>query len=140
VKPSLAVFLHSDRYDRVYQAVGLVLTASSMGWPCHLFLFYGALGSYLAGAWDVVNIAATGEDASWINTLQGSLEADNLPSCYDMLEKARGETGGVRVYACSASCKALRADVASVRERVDEVVGLPTMLRIAEEARHVLYV
>lgn len=140
MKPSLVVFLHSDRYDRVYQAVSLVLTASSMGWPCHLFLFYGALGSYLTGAWDVVNIRTAGEDASWMNTLQISLEAGNQPSCYEMLEKARGETGGIRVYACSASCKALGVDIASVREKVDEVVGLPTMLRIAEEARHVLYV
>ena len=105
-----------------------------------MFLFYAALGSYLAGKWDVVNITPAGEDVPWRRALQNNFETDNLPSCYDLLAKARGESGGLRVCACSASCKALGADIASVREKVDEIVGLPTMLRVAEEARHVLYV
>jgi peroxiredoxin family protein len=140
VKNSLVVFLHSHRYDRVHQAVSLVLTASSMGWPCHLFLFYGALGSYLAGTWDEVDIASAGDGAPWMETLQRSFETDNRPSLYAMLAKAREESGGLRVCACSASCKALDVDIATVRQKVDEIVGLATMLRIAEEARHVLYV
>ena len=142
MEPSLVVFLHSDRYDRLYQAMGLLLTASSMGWPCHLFLLYGALGSYMAGGWDDVNLTS-GEGVSapeWAGKLQESFETGNYPSLYEILEKARAETGGVRVCACSGSCKAMGLDSESVRGRVDEIIGLPTMLKLAGNARHVLYV
>lgn len=142
MKPSLVVFLHSERYDRLYQAMGLLLTASSMGWPCHLFLFYGALGSYMAETWDDVNIR-DGDRAGahpWTETLHKNFEVGNYPSLYDMLEKARAEAGGVRVCACSGSCKTMGLEMESVRGKVDEIVGLPTMLRLAENARHVLYV
>ena len=143
MKPSLVVFLHSHRYDRLYQSMGLLLTASSMGWPCHLFLFYGALASYMAETWDEVNVVRPEDDvppAPWQDELQKNFETGNFLSLYEMLEKARAENGGVRVCACSASCKTLDLDLTSVRERVDEIVGLPTMLKIAEDARHVMYI
>jgi peroxiredoxin family protein len=139
MKPSLVIFLHSHRYDRLYQAVGLLLTASSMGWPCHLFLFYGALASYVDMTWDDVNIIAE-EDSSWARALQTNFEQSGVSSLYEMLGKAREESGSVRVYACSASCKNLDLDLLTVREKVDEIVGLPTMLAISEKANHVMYI
>jgi peroxiredoxin family protein len=127
--------------------MSLLLTASSMGWPCHLFLFYGALGSYMAGTWDDVNITSVGEDDEargsaplWSSELQKSFEEGSYPSLFGTLAKARQEGGGVRVYACSASCKGLGLDFTSVREKVDEIVGLPTMLQIADNAKHVMYI
>lgn len=140
MKPSLVVFLHSHRYDRLRQAMGMLLTASSMGWSCNLFLFYGALASYVNKTWDEVNVDAGGDAPDWAGVLQMEFEADNHPSLYEMLEKARDESGGVRVCACTASCKSLALDTAAVRAMVDEVVGLPTMLQIAEDARHVVYI
>ncbi len=144
MKPTLVVFLHSHRYDRLLQAMSLLLTASSMGWPCHLFLFYGALASCMEGTWDEVNVASGRADAEprpvWAEKLQAHFEQTGGISLYEMLKKARAESGGVRVCACSASCKSLALDPTRVREMVDEIVGLPTMLRIAEDARHVMYV
>ncbi len=145
MKPSLVVFLHGHRYDRLYQASSMVLTASAMGWPCHLFLFYGALASYIARTWDEVNITASLGEApesllTWSGRLQSGFEAGNFPSLYDMLEKAAAESGGLKILACSTSCTLLGLDVAEVRAEVDEVVGLPTMMQIAGEARHVLYI
>jgi peroxiredoxin family protein len=139
MKPSLVVFLHSHRYDRLYQAMSLLLTASSMGWPCHLFLFYGALASYIGQTWDDINIVSA-EQPAWADALQRGFEEGNFPSLYEMLGKAREQGGGVRVYACSASCKTLDLDLAAVRGKVDEVVGLPTMLKISEYAKHVMYI
>ena len=139
MKPSFVVFLHSHRYDRLYQAMSLVLTASSMGWPCHLFLFYGALASYMNDTWNDVNIA-TGPDLDWADTLQTSFEQGSFPSLYEMLGKAREGNGGVHIYACSASCKTLDLDTLAVRDKVDEVVGLPTMLQISENAKHLMYI
>lgn len=147
-KPSLVVFLHSDRYDRLYQASSLLLAASSMGWTCHLFLFYQALASFVEGAWDDVNIMSGESEqvsgaaalSAWAPRLQRGFEAANLPSLYDMLEKAQTESGHLHVAACTTSCKILDLDLAVVRERVDDIVGLHTMMQIAESARHVLYV
>ncbi|MDH3216182.1 MAG: hypothetical protein OEN01_07815 [Candidatus Krumholzibacteria bacterium] len=147
MKPSLAVFLHSHSYDRLYEAATLLLTASSMGWRCHLFLFYGALATYVEGKWDDVNIASLTEERrgttqapQWPQQLQKSFEQSNVPSLYHILDKARGEPGGVHVCACSASCKTLALNPERVHEKVDEIVGFPTMLRIAERCRHIMYI
>lgn len=145
MKPTLVIFLHSHRYDRLYQAMSMLLTASSMGWKCHLFLFYHALASYMKGSWDDVNVASLGPEtgtpaALWVEEMTQGFETHNFPSLYDMLDKAREESGGVNILACSSSCKVLNLDHRLVREKVSEVVGLPTMMGIAEKATHVLYV
>ena len=140
---ALVVFLHSHAYDRVYQAISLILTASSMGWPCHLFLFYGALASYMEGTWDDVSMmdeSAKAGAPTWLPELEKNLELANFPSLYEMLQKARAESGGVAVFACSTSCKVLGIDCGRVREEVDEIVGLPTMLQIAGDATHMIYI
>jgi len=136
---SLAIFLHSGRYDRVYQAIAMLLTASSMGWRCHLFLFYDALDAFMAGTWDDINIDVAGDGAA-ATQLQDGFESAALPSLYEMLQKARDEMGGVKVCACSASCRIVGADVAQVRDKVDEVVGLATMMKITADTQHVLYI
>ena len=118
-----------------------MLTASSMGWKCHLFLFYGALASYVEGSWDEVNIErSAGRAPEWMSELQKGFELGNFPSLYKMLEGGRRESGGLHICACSTSCKLMELDLTAVREKVDEVVGLHTMMRIAEEARHVMYI
>jgi peroxiredoxin family protein len=143
MKSSLAVFLHDHRYDRLHQASSILLTASSLGWPSHVFLFYGALASYMKGTWDEINLVEAASDDprdAWMPDLERGFEQANLPSLYDMIDKAAGEEGGLKVYACSASCKILGLDIKSVRDKVDEIVGLPTMLKIAAEVKHVMYI
>ncbi len=148
MKPSLAIFLHSHEHDRVYQAASLALAAASLGWPCHVFLFFQALSTYLDGSWDAVAVekemAGANEGDARSHKLAVELERgfENaaLPSVYGMLEKARGEGDGVKIYACSASVRILGLDPGVVRGKVDEIVGLPTMLRIAESSRFAWYI
>ena len=151
---SLVIFLHSHRYDRLYQAASMVLAASAMGWPCHLFLFHGALASYIEGTWDEPNIRSSlgevPESTStspgpttfpdWAKRLERGFEAGNFRSLYWLLEKAAGESGGLKILACSASCRLLELDMKEVREKVDEIVGLPTMIQITAGAKHSLYI
>lgn len=140
MKPSLVVFLHSHAYDRVYQATAIVATASSLGWPCHLFLFYGALASYVAGTWDDVDLCTQNENPPpWQADLMAGFESANLPSPYDLVHKAAAESGGLKVLACSASCRVLGVSPDDIRDRVDGVVGLHTMMQIAEKSAHVFY-
>jgi peroxiredoxin family protein len=151
---SLAIFLHSSRYDRLYQAVNLLLTASSMRWKCHLFLFFDALGSFMAGKWDEVNLpGANGEESGerrdsthaaalypWRRELQINLETANFPSLYNLLEQARSQEIPAHVYACSTSIRLLNLDTREVKTRVDEIIGLTSMLRIAAGAMHAIYI
>ena len=148
---SLVIFLHSSRYDRLYQAVNLLLTASSMGWRCHLFLFFGALASFMEGTWDDVNVVdIAGEERSnrevpsahpqWIDGLRKSLELANFPSLYQLIEKARKQEIPATVYACSTSVRLLNLNTHEVKTRVGDIVGFPTMLQIAAEAKDTIYI
>ena len=140
---SLAIFLHSHDYDRLYQAASMVLSGTSMGWSCHLFLFYQALGSYLEGDWDDTDTVGGGlsqGQSIWSAKLRQGFETSNVPSLYEMLEKSREGEGKLIVYACSASVKVLGFDIDTVRQKADEIVGLPTMLGIAGNATHTLYI
>jgi peroxiredoxin family protein len=140
---SLAIFLHSCEYDRLYQTSSMVLAATSLGWSCHLFLFHQALASFLEGEWDDTDTICGGESRGQSERsarIRQGFEASNIPSLYEMLEKARVGEGDLTIYACSASVKVLGLDVHGVRQKVDEIVGLPTMLGIAGDATHTLYI
>lgn len=141
MKSGLAIFLHSHSYDRVYQAVSMVLSASSLGWSSHLFLFYQALATYIDGTWDDIRIGEGPRDPGGLGVrLEEGFEAANLPSLYKMLDKARGEEGGMRICACSSSVRVLGMELASVREQVDDIIGLTSMLKIADSVNQVLYI
>jgi len=139
----LTIFLHSCAYDRIYQAVNLLLTASSMGRPCHLFLFYQALAAYAADGWDKTRVSSGenlgGGEAPWAEAVAGAFELANVPSLHKILDMARNESGGVSVYACSASIRLLGLDPAEIKTKVDEIVGLATMLELSSHDGQVLY-
>lgn len=137
----LVIFLHSSTHDRLFQAANLLLTASSMGQECHLFLFYGALATYVDGSWDDTGLAPEAQALDWGRTLTRSFDLADTPSLYDVVRMARDERGGLTVYACSTSMKMLGLEPAGVRQNgVDEIVGHATMLEIASRTHQVLYI
>jgi len=137
----LAIFLHSARYDRIYQAASLLLTAASLGRKGYLFLFYDALATCVNGRWDDPEglLDAPAGARPWVETLRRSFALSDSPSPYEILEMARAEPGGLTVCACSTSTKLLGLDPREVRERVDEIVGHATMLDLAADAQ-ILYI
>ena len=143
----LCIFLHSDGYDRIYQAVNMIATAASTGRSCYLFLFYHALGSFMAGAWDEMGLtpsagrrsAETPDAPEWHRALDRSFDLANLPSLYDILERARRGDGEVLVYACSNSMHYLDLEPGDVSPRVDAIAGLATMLEISSGDNEILY-
>jgi peroxiredoxin family protein len=129
--------------DRVYQAVNILATEAGIGRTCYLFLFYHALGAFVAGEWDDLDVAPPagrpGDPPPWHNTLSRSFELSNAPSLYELLDRARRADGTLTVYACSNSTHYLGLEPADVKQRVDEIVGLATMLEISAGADPVLY-
>jgi peroxiredoxin family protein len=136
----LVIFLHGSTYDRLFQAANLLVTASSMGRPCYLFLFYGALATYVDGSWDDVTPNKADESIHWAGTLARSFELADTPSLYELLEMAKRESGGLTVCACSTSINMLGLDPSVVGEKVDQVVGHAAMLDIAAQSNQVLYI
>jgi peroxiredoxin family protein len=143
----LVIFLHSDGYDRIYQAVNMIATAAGAGRKCYLFLFYHALGAYVADAWDDMKISPSagswadesGASPPWVRTLERNFELANLPSLYRLLDRAKDDEGDVTVYACSNSMRYLDLEPAEVERRVDGIVGFATMLEISSHDCQVLY-
>jgi len=130
-----AVFLHSDRYDRVYQSINILLGASSMGTKCYLFLFYGALATYMEGSWNDTDSLAGPDSPPWQNRLRNGFDMADTPSLYSLLDRAKQEPGGLTVCACSASTRLLGLDPSIVSKKVDQIVGLTTMLDLSKDAR-----
>jgi peroxiredoxin family protein len=139
---SFVVFLHSSRYDRVYQATNLLLTASAMGKQCYLFLFYEALATYMDHSWDdVENMTRDiAQPPGWARTLERNFELSGSPSLYEILDMAKKEAGGLKVCACSTSMKMLDLETVDVKKRVDEVIGLATMLELSSDTSQVFYI
>lgn len=136
----LVIFLHSCSYDRLFQAVNLLVTASSMGSRCHLFLFYGALATYVDGSWDDIGLELPAGSLPWAKTLQRNFELADTPSLYDLIDMAKKEKGGLTVCACSTSMNMLGLDPARVTACVDQVMGHAAMLEIAGRTDQVLYI
>jgi peroxiredoxin family protein len=140
MREPLVIFLHSATYDRLFQTANLLVTASSMGQPCYLFLFYGALATFMNGSWDRVELDPPAGSLDWAKTLARSFELADTPSLYELIEMARGEAGGLTVAACSTSMNLLGLDPAAVQAKVDRIIGHAAMLEIASRSRQVLYI
>jgi peroxiredoxin family protein len=132
---SLVIFLHSATYDRLFQAANLLLTASSMGQKCHLFLFYGALATYVDGAWDDAGVGSAAPKMDWARTLERSFDLSDTPSLYEVVEMAKKERGGLTVYACSTSMKMLGLEPAEVKAAAGGGVD-----EISSQTNQVLYI
>jgi peroxiredoxin family protein len=131
----LAVFLHSSRYDRVSQAANLLLTASGMGRPCYLFLFYEALATFLDGSWDDTESIGGHSDGApvWARELQRGIDLSGMPAPYEVLRMAASQPGGLKVCACSTSTRLLGREPDDVREKVDEIIGMAAMLELVAD-------
>lgn len=130
-----AVFLHSHQYDRTYQAVNILLGASSMGKKCYLFLFYGALATYIEGVWDETGSLDRPDSPEWQKRLKNGFDMSDTPSLHSLLDRTKDEPGGLTICACSASTRILGLEPSDVTRKVDQIVGLTTMLDLSKDAQ-----
>lgn len=114
----LLVFLHDDRPSRLRSAAALVAATAATGRPVVVVWEAAALRRLCRGELD---------------ELEKSARDAGLPTPGEMLGEAR-TLGGVRYLACSTEIIAAGLDEAAVREAVDEVVGLASILAEAEGA------
>jgi len=111
------VLLQRGEADALYEAAAMAASATSLGVSVTLVWFDAALEALVAGRIDEA--------------------ADRGASPLSLLAAAR-ETGRLRLLACSASAVNARAGVESVRSRVDEIVGWPTVVSLMRSATKAL--
>lgn len=133
----LAIFAHSGTYDKLYQTVTLAVTAASMGRDVNIFLFFWALKKFVRGDLDTMNFPSEyGEEGKVLGERMKTL---NPMSLQDMLNEVK-KLGRVKVYACSANVKYMDLSDEEVKEKVDEVIGLPGILEMAENSDVQLFI
>ncbi len=131
------LFLHSGNYDKLYQAVMLAITSASMGNKVYIFLFFWALRKFVTDKMDVIEFpdGMNEEDKRLLEAVpQGQ------PNMLKELLSEVSKMGNLEIYACSGAVKLMELDEELVKSKVKEIIGLPTMLKMAEGAETQLFI
>ena len=131
------LFLHSGNYEKLYQAVMLAITSASMGNKVYIFLFFWALKKFVTDKLDVIEFpdGMQEEDRRLLEAVpQGQ------PNMLKGLLSEVSKMGNLEIYACSGAVKLMELDEDLVRSKVDDIIGLPTMLKMAEGAETQLFI
>lgn len=126
----LLILAHGGSWERRFQVSSLAASAVAGGKTVDLALFFAALDAWVGGHWDVL-------DPEPPLTAQ-RLEAIDAPSLSRMIAAARepgppGQTGRLRLFACSASMRFLGLDTAAVQQTVDVIAGWQSFSKMALE-------
>ncbi|MFQ5688360.1 MAG: DsrE/DsrF/DrsH-like family protein [Candidatus Scalindua sp.] len=131
------LFLHSGNYEKLYQAVMLAITSASMGNKVYIFLFFWALRKFVTDKIDVIEFpdGMNEEDKRLLESVpQG--QSNMLKELLSEVSKM----GNLEIYACSGAVKLMELDEELVKTKVKEIIGLPTMLKMAEGAETQLFI
>ena len=125
----LVIHLHSEGFERAYQALTLALTARAMGQEVTLVLAFGALRAL---AEDRLGDPLPGPDR-W-----SAQRGENLatPTVQSLLQDARAL--GVQLWACETVALLTGTDPEQLQGKV-ETVGLPQIIK-RQQAGQVLYI
>lgn len=131
------LFLHSGNYEKLYQAVMLAITSASMGNKVYIFLFFWALKKFVTDKLDVIEFpdGMQEEDRRLLEAVPRG-QPDMLKELLSEVSKM----GNLEIYACSGAVKLMELDEDLVKSKVDDIIGLPTMLKMAEGAETQLFI
>lgn len=124
----LCILAKGDSFEQLHTMVGLVSTAASMNWECHVFLTYGALFRFVSGTMGEAEVRiATPEVAT---AYRKGIDSGKIPELDDLMQEAR-ELGGerLRLYGCTTSVKLLHLDEGKLR-KVDSLLGHASFLAL----------
>ena len=116
----------------LHQAGSVAAAQLAMGGRCDLVLFHAALARLLEERVDELEPGLDAREA-----YGDALASGRVRPVSQTLAAAR--EAGLRLFACSASVALLGAGPDAVLDRVDEVVGWPTILGWMSAADRVLY-
>lgn len=136
-KKKFVIFAHSGTYDKLYQIITLAITAASMGRETYIFLFFWALKRFVNEDFDVAKLS--GEYGDEGEKLSKRMQKINPISLKELLHDVR-TMGNLKVYACTGAVKLMELEESVVRTRVDDILGLTTLLEMADGAETQLFI
>ena len=136
-KKKFVIFAHSGTYDKLYQIITLAITAASMGRETYIFLFFWALKRFVNEEYDVTKLSSEYGDEG--EKLSKRMQKINPISLKELLHDVR-TMGNLKVYACTGAVKLMELEESVVRTRVDDILGLTTLLEIADGAETQLFI
>jgi peroxiredoxin family protein len=136
-KKKFVIFAHSGTYDKLYQIVTLAITAASMGRETYIFLFFWALRRFVNEEFDLKRLSS--EFGSEGERLAKRMQEINPISLKEILQEVR-RMGNLKIYACTAAVKIMELEESLVKSKVDDILGLPALLEIADGAETQLFI
>jgi len=136
-KPKFVIFAHNATYDKLHQVATLGMTAAAMGKDVIIVLLFWTIKKLAEGRIDEVDFPP--EYASAAGEVTRLLKEKKVPKISEMLQDAK-HVGTVRLIACSAGLEYMGVGSMAVEKNVDEVMGLPAILKLTAEAETKLFI
>lgn len=135
--PKFVLFAHNATYDKLHQVATLGLTAAAMGKDVIVVLLFWTIKKLAEGKIDVIDFPP--EYASAADEVTRLLQERKVPTISQMFQEAK-LVGKFRVIACSAGLEYMGVDSEAVEKNVDEVMGLPAIIRLTADAETKLFI
>ena len=135
--PKFVLFAHNATYDKLHQVATLGLTAAAMGKDVIVVLLFWTIKKLAEGKIDVIDFPP--EYALSADEVTRLLQEKKVPKISEMFQEAK-VVGKFRLIACSAGLEYMGVDSDSVEKNVDEVRGLPAIIRLTADAETKLFI
>ncbi|OGL40876.1 MAG: hypothetical protein A3C43_03985 [Candidatus Schekmanbacteria bacterium RIFCSPHIGHO2_02_FULL_38_11] len=133
----LVIFAHSSTFDRLYQTATIAVTAAAMGEEVYVVLFFEALKKFVEGKTDIEDMSAEFQNNG--KDVYQKMKAMNPNSITEMIDTVKS-LGTLKFLACSANVEFMGLRKEEVLKKVDEITGLPSILKLASDADTKLYI
>lgn len=135
--PRFVIFAHNATYDKLHQTATLGLTAAAMGKDVIVVLLFWTIKKLAEGKMDQMDFPP--EYAASADEVARLLKEKKVPTISEMFQDAK-RVGKFRLIACSAGLEYMGVDSGAVEQQVDEILGLPAILKLTEEAETKLFI
>ncbi|CUQ66613.1 hypothetical protein [Candidatus Nitrospira inopinata] len=135
--PRFVIFAHNATYDKLHQTATLGLTAAAMGKDVIVVLLFWTIKKLAEGKMDQLDFPP--EYAASADEVARLLKEKKVPTISEMFQDAK-RVGKFRLIACSAGLEYMGVDSGAVEQQVDEILGLPAILKLTEEAETKLFI
>ncbi|MDH4237179.1 MAG: hypothetical protein OEY21_02915 [Nitrospira sp.] len=135
--PKFVIFAHNATYDKLHQVATIGMTAAAMGKDVIVVLLFWTIKKLAEGKIDQIDFPP--EYAGSAEEVARLLKEKKVPKISEMFQDAR-HVGKFRLIACSAGLEYMGVDSQAVEQNVDEVLGLPAILKLTETAETKLFI
>lgn len=135
--PKFVIFAHNATYDKLHQVATIGMTAAAMGKDVIVILLFWTIKKLAEGKIDQLDFPP--EYAGSAEEVARLLKQKKVPKISEMFQDAK-HVGKFRLIACSAGLEYMGVDGQAVERSVDEVLGLPAILKLTEIAETKLFI